>query len=59
MTYETILSDVEDGICTIRLNRPEKLNAWTRTMQHELHDAMHGDAAQGTGAVSLDGRLIA
>lgn len=47
MAYETILSDVEDGICTIRLNRPEKLNAWTRTMQHELRDAMHQAAADG------------
>jgi enoyl-CoA hydratase/carnithine racemase len=36
MTYETIRVDVEDGIQTITLNRPEKLNAFTGTMMQEL-----------------------
>lgn len=27
MAYETVLYDVADRICTISLNRPEKLNA--------------------------------
>jgi enoyl-CoA hydratase/carnithine racemase len=36
MSFETIRVDVEDGIQTITLNRPEKLNAFTGTMMQEL-----------------------
>src|SRR6185369_9360036 len=41
MAYETVLYDVADRICTISLNRPERLNAWTRQMHLDLKDAMH------------------
>jgi len=41
MAYDTVLYDVTDRICTIALNRPEKLNAWTRQMHFDLKDAMH------------------
>ena len=41
MAYETILYDVTDRICTITLNRPEKLNAWTGQMHLDLKHAMH------------------
>ncbi len=40
MAYEQILSEVNDGVATITLNRPEKLNAWTGTMAEEVQDAM-------------------
>ena len=40
MVYETVLYDVADRICTISLNRPEKLNAWTHQMHLDLKDAM-------------------
>jgi enoyl-CoA hydratase/carnithine racemase len=39
MGYEQILYDVRDRIATITMNRPERLNAWTPTMGHELYDA--------------------
>jgi len=41
MAYEAILYDVADCICTITLNRPEKLNAWTHQMHLDLKHAMH------------------
>src|SRR5438105_293499 len=41
MTYETVLYEVADRLCTVTLNRPERLNAWTRQMHLDLKDAMH------------------
>jgi len=39
MTYTTIRTDVDDGILTVTLNRPDKLNAFTLVMADELIDA--------------------
>jgi enoyl-CoA hydratase/carnithine racemase len=36
MHYETILSDVRDGILTVTLNRPGKLNAYNAAMMSDL-----------------------
>ena len=36
MSYEQIRTDVADGVLTITLNRPDRLNAWTPTMGREL-----------------------
>jgi enoyl-CoA hydratase/carnithine racemase len=36
MEFEQILTQVEAGILTITLNRPDRLNAWTATMGREL-----------------------
>jgi enoyl-CoA hydratase/carnithine racemase len=35
-TFETLLYDLEDGIATITLNRPDRLNAFTNQMMHDL-----------------------
>ena len=38
--FETIRYDVNNGIATIRLYRPDKLNAFTSQMNHEITKAM-------------------
>ncbi len=40
MTYEAILYDVEDGVATITLNKPERLNAFDDQMLEEWHHAI-------------------
>jgi enoyl-CoA hydratase/carnithine racemase len=37
--FEQIRAEVDDGVLTITLNRPERLNAWTETMGRELIEA--------------------
>jgi enoyl-CoA hydratase/carnithine racemase len=49
MTYEDIRYDVRDGVLTITLHRPDRLNAFTTRMMHELIDAF--DQADGDDAV--------
>ena len=36
MSYDDILLDLEDGIATITMNRPDKLNAYTADMGEEI-----------------------
>jgi enoyl-CoA hydratase/carnithine racemase len=38
--FEQILYEVQEGVLTITLNRPERLNAWTPTMGNELIGAL-------------------
>ena len=40
MAYESILYESADGIARITLNRPERLNSFTRAMHGELRDAL-------------------
>lgn len=49
MNFETILYDVQDGILTITLNRPERLNAFNNTMRDEVIAAL--DAADADDEV--------
>jgi enoyl-CoA hydratase/carnithine racemase len=59
--YETILYEVDDHIATITFNRPDKLNAVTPLMGHELRDAFQraeGDDAVWTIIVTGAGRAF-
>jgi enoyl-CoA hydratase/carnithine racemase len=40
VAYEQILHDLQDGILTITLNRPERLNAWNSVIASEVRQAM-------------------
>lgn len=40
MSYSQILVSVADHVALVTLNRPDKLNAWTPTMQVELKQAL-------------------
>jgi enoyl-CoA hydratase/carnithine racemase len=56
MDYEQIRYEVADGILTITLDRPEKLNAFTTRMMYELLDAIdRADADDGVRAVIVTG----
>jgi enoyl-CoA hydratase/carnithine racemase len=56
MSYETILYDVDDGILTLTLNRPERLNAFTRVMMEEMIDAFdRADADDAVRAIIVTG----
>lgn len=56
MKFETILYEVEDEILTITLNRPDKLNAWTRQMLQDLLAAFDlADSDDDIGAIVITG----
>lgn len=56
MAYEEIIYEVSDGILTLTLNRPEKLNAYTGTMHEELIDALdRADADDDIRAIIFTG----
>ena len=59
MDYEQINMDVADGIATLTLNRPERMNAWTSQMNQELCHAVqtcNDDPSIGAIIVTGEGR---
>jgi len=56
MPFSEIRYEVEDGVCTVTLNRPDRLNAVTTTMLRELGEAWdHADADDAVRAVIVTG----
>jgi enoyl-CoA hydratase/carnithine racemase len=57
MEYQQIAYDVADNVATITLDRPDKLNAFTGRMMHEVLDALdRADAHDDVRAVIFTGR---
>src|SRR3954466_13644470 len=56
MAYETVLYEVAEGVATVTLNRPDKLNAWNSRLGVELGDAMaEADGDDDVRAVVVTG----
>ena len=56
MSYQEIKYEISDSILTITLNRPKKLNAFTRLMLQELLDALdNADADDAVKAIIFTG----
>ena len=45
MTGEVVLRDIDDGVATITLNRPDRLNAWTDELENAYFDALEACGA--------------
>jgi 2-(1,2-epoxy-1,2-dihydrophenyl)acetyl-CoA isomerase len=55
-SYSQILVEQRGDVLLITLNRPEKLNAWTRTLNRELEDAIRGaNENPDVGAIVITG----
>ncbi|MBL4662865.1 MAG: enoyl-CoA hydratase/isomerase family protein [Flavobacteriaceae bacterium] len=56
MNYENILSHFDNGITTITINRPSKLNALNKATIEELHEAFkEADKDRGTKVIIVTG----
>jgi len=56
MTYEQILTETIGRVGVIRLNRPEKLNAWTDVMSGEMAEQIQSwNDDDGIGAIVIAG----
>lgn len=61
MSYETIVYKVNEGVATIALYRPDKMNAFTKTMAEELikaFDAVDADDAVKAVVVTGEGKAF-
>jgi enoyl-CoA hydratase/carnithine racemase len=59
--FETLLYDVDDGVATLTLDRPDRMNGFTPTMRDELiaaFDASDADDAARAVIVTGSGRAF-
>ena len=55
-SYDTLLVDIDGGVATVTLNRPEQRNAINLRMQQELHESIWGlDADESVRAIVVTG----
>ncbi len=55
MAFETIIFDITDGVATITLNRPEKMNSFSEKMHEELRAVMPDLESDAVRAVLITG----
>lgn len=56
MELKTLIYDIEDGIATITLNRPERMNAWTGRMHTEYrYQLQEADEDRSVRAIVVTG----
>ena len=56
MTYQTLLYEKADGVATVILNRPDKLNALNSTVYNELYAVFEAaESDPEVGAIILTG----
>jgi len=55
MNYETILFEQAEGVATITLNRPDKLNSFNGQMHEELRDALKRLVKDGARCLLITG----
>ena len=54
--YETILTTLVDGVMTITMNRPDRLNAWTYKMGAEMQQVIEaGNASEEVDVFIITG----
>jgi enoyl-CoA hydratase/carnithine racemase len=56
MTYKCLIYESKDGVATLIMNRPERLNALGDTLREDLYDAVtHASADPGVRVIVLTG----
>ena len=50
---DEVLVTTENGVTTLTMNRPERLNAWTRSMRDSLTESMRAAAADDATKVAV------
>ena len=52
-TSDEVMVTSENGVTTLTMNRPEKLNAWTQSMRDTLTDKMRKVAVDDATKVAI------